>query len=71
MRDFFTPCVCGVLFLFLGAALLTNAGSSSQSSATPFLLLGAVLLSCGIFALWYVGKCWWGWRKEYRRDRNE
>ncbi len=61
----------GLILLMAGALLLYNGVSKSDASQSAAIIAGATFLSLGSVVMWTLLKNWWGWRKEYRRYRNE
>jgi len=60
----------GTILLLTGLMLLYNSVSSTDANQSFAILGGAALLSLGAMLVWTVLKNWWGWRKEYRKERN-
>jgi len=63
--------VFGLVVLIAGAALLYNGVTNTEATQSATIIAGATFLSLGAAILWNLLKNWWGWRREYRRYRNE
>jgi chromate transport protein ChrA len=63
--------VFGSIVLIAGAALLYNGVANTEATQSVTIIAGATFLSLGATVLWNLLKNWWGWRREYRRYRNE
>lgn len=63
--------VFGLIVLIAGAALLYNGLTNADATQSATIIAGATFLSLGATILWNLLKDWWGWRREYRRYRNE
>jgi drug/metabolite transporter (DMT)-like permease len=63
--------VFGLIVFIAGAALLYNGVTNTEATQSATIIAGATFFSLGATILWNLLKNWWGWRREYRRYRNE
>jgi len=63
--------VFGLIVLIAGAALLDSGVANTEATQSVTIIAGAAFLSLGAIIIWNFLKDWWGWRREYRRYRNE
>ena len=71
MRYGVGPFFFALIFLMIGAVLLANGESASNSGEEASIVVGAAFLTLGFIIMWTVVKDWWEWKKEYQKYRGE